>query len=155
MPVKPKPTVERFWPKVDIAPDDSCWEWLGAKNTNGYGKIWDPPRFIAAHRFSYELANGPIPTGLLLRHTCDNPRCVNPAHLITGTTQQNIQDKINRNRGNNGIKHGRAVLTNEAILEIKSSKLTGRALAKQFNVSPSCISKIRNGKAWQHISEDD
>lgn len=155
MPVKPKPTVERFWPKVDVAPGDSCWEWKGAKNPNGYGKIWNTTKFIAAHRFSYELANGPIPEGLLLRHTCDNPGCVNPAHLITGTTMQNIQDKLDRKRGNNGIKHGLSTLTNEDVFAIRSSTLTGRALAKQFNVSASCISKIRSGKAWKHLTEDD
>lgn len=85
-------TVARFWSKVDKNGPDGCWLWLGQirKTRQPYGSFWVPPKNVPAHRFSYELAIGPIPDGLVLDHLCRNPSCVNPAHLEPVTTKENL-----------------------------------------------------------------
>ena len=81
------PAVERFWPKVKKT--ETCWLWLGAKKTNGYGRIRNG-RDIYVHRFAYELLVGTIPKGLTIDHLCRNRACVNPAHLEAITNKDNI-----------------------------------------------------------------
>ena len=76
----------------------TCWKWHGAYLSNGYGQLHFRGRCVKAHRVSYELHVGPIPTGLGVRHTCDNPFCVNPAHLLLGTQKQNTADMYDRGR---------------------------------------------------------
>lgn len=94
---------QKFWSKVKIVNDeDSCWEWQAGLNTNGYGQFnlcKDGKRLnMGAHRFSYELANGPIPKGILVCHKCDNPKCVRPKHLFPGTYQDNMDDMVRKKR---------------------------------------------------------
>ena len=81
---------ERFWQKVDKLGE--CWEWV-ATRSGRYGAFWVPSRkaMVPAHRFAYELANGPIPGGLSLDHLCRNPGCVNPAHLEPVTHAENMR----------------------------------------------------------------
>ena len=88
---------ERFWSKV-LKVEGGCWEWQAGKFTTGYGQFGLDKKQRTAHRVSYELANGPIPDGLLVRHACDNPGCVNPAHLLLGTHKDNTWDMILRGR---------------------------------------------------------
>ncbi len=86
----------RFWAKVRVTP--GCWEWTGAKTHFGYGKMMIAGKVVRAHRVSYELHVGAIPSELLIRHRCDNPACVNPDHLEPGTQADNIQDMMERGR---------------------------------------------------------
>lgn len=82
---------ERFWIKVGMGPDD-CWLWLGAKSPEGYGFIrWDNKSNRGAHRVSWEIAHGPIPSGLVIDHLCRHPWCVNPDHLEPVTPSENIK----------------------------------------------------------------
>lgn len=93
------PWVERFWEKVEIRGPDECWPWLASVERFGYGRCKGPnDRPDRSHRVSYEIANGPIPKGAFVRHVCDNPRCVNPTHLVLGTVQDNNQDRHERGR---------------------------------------------------------
>lgn len=88
----------KLWKSVRITP--GCWEWTDYRLPFGYGRIYDGAtrRMLLTHRVSYELHHGPIPDGLIVRHTCDNPPCVNPDHLELGTRVDNMQDCVQRGR---------------------------------------------------------
>jgi hypothetical protein len=97
--------VERFWAKVDKDTPGGCWEWMASVFVDryGYGKFnegtsHDDNRTVYAHRFAYELESGPIPDGMHVLHQCDNPPCVNPAHLRLGTHADNMREMVERNR---------------------------------------------------------
>lgn len=95
---QPIPIAERFWPRVDKAvgqgPDGTCWEWTASRNGDGYGFS----NHTMAHRVSWEIHNGSIPNGLCVLHRCDNPPCVNPAHLFLGTKKDNAADMSAKGR---------------------------------------------------------
>ncbi len=94
----------RFWPKVEKGGAGDCWEWTANKTPFGYGKIFGPDemgrrRGLKAHRVSWNIHHGPIPLGRIVMHTCDNPGCVNPAHLRLGSYRDNNLDKAIKGRG--------------------------------------------------------
>lgn len=88
---KRRPFEDRFWEKVDITP--GCWLWTGRRNRKGYGTFTVKKRSWLAHRFSYTLHGGDIPTGKLLDHTCHTEACVNPDHLRPVTNKQNAENR--------------------------------------------------------------
>lgn len=95
----PRPLSERFWEKVDVRGDDECWPWIAYRSSEGYGVMCDEyGKAARVHRIAYRLCVGSIPEGLLIRHTCDNPPCVNPRHLLTGTDKDNARDCVERGR---------------------------------------------------------
>ncbi len=108
-----------------------------------------------AHRIAYELASGPIPEGLILRHSCDNSLCCNPRHLTPGTFADNSRDCVERGRIAHGEKHGRAKINTEQALYIRRNpdKLKGVELASRFGISESTVSYIRSGspKTWKYL----
>lgn len=86
-----------FWKRVNKT--DSCWLWTGKPHRAdawGYGRVSACGKTIKAHRFAYILAYGAIPDSVLVRHSCDNPMCVRPDHLMLGTDQDNVQDKVSQ-----------------------------------------------------------
>jgi hypothetical protein len=99
---------------------------------------------IGAHRVSYELHKGPIPDGQLIMHTCDNPSCVNPEHLVAGSAQDNSWDMARKGRGNT-VK-----LTASDVIAIRKAEGTHASLARDYNVSPETIGYIRRGLTWRH-----
>jgi hypothetical protein len=100
---------------------------------------------LDAHRYSYEIHRGPIPAGQIVRHTCDNPGCVNPAHLLLGTQRDNIQDRVRR--GRNGIPGAKRKLSPENIERVRLLAKDGvyqRDIAAMFGVCQRTINKIVN-----------
>lgn len=92
-------SIKRFWKKVDKKSDEKCWNWIACKNKQGYGRIGiAASECVNAHRFSWVLHYGQIPQGLFICHKCDNPSCVNPKHLFTGTRQDNTNDMVLKKR---------------------------------------------------------
>ena len=147
------PLDERFWSKVDRREPEQCWEWKAGKNKTGYGLFWIDGKQQKAHRASYQLHHGPIPDGLHVLHSCDNPSCVNPAHLHLGTQADNMREKMERGRSPSGEAHGRAKLISKQVDQIRSSYASGgvtkKQLADRFEVSRRQISDIVNGKSWK------
>jgi hypothetical protein len=139
--------VSRFWSKVNQGEPDQCWEWQGGTWPNGYPYFSINGRMMVATRVSVFL-DGNQPGSLFVCHTCDNPKCVNPAHLFLGTQKDNMHDCHLKNRTASREKHGRRKLTEEQVIEIRKSEGTCRSIAKKFLVSAATICLIRNNKKW-------
>lgn len=93
----PKPPAERFWARVDKT--ETCWNWTGSRSPKGYGRFGvAQKRTAAVHRFSYEIAFGPIPAGAVIDHICHNPACVNPSHLRPVTPKKNNENRLGANK---------------------------------------------------------
>jgi len=91
--------LDRLLDKIIINQTTNCWEWQGGKNNLGYGMIRDGKHMRTAHRVSYEEHTQTlIPATLVVMHSCDNPCCINPAHLSLGTRKQNTIDMLNKGR---------------------------------------------------------
>ena len=147
---------ERFWKFVQTGSVEECWEWQSTTNRRGYGKFWLAGKTRLAHRVCYELSCGPIAADALVRHTCDNPSCVNPAHLLLGSRKDNARDAVERGRYRRGSDNGRARLTPEQVSEIRkcwSGGETQVSMARRFGVSRSAVQWILNGRTWAGIGE--
>jgi hypothetical protein len=139
--------LSRFWEKVDKNGANGCWNWT-ASDVGGYGQFRLGLRMVQAHRISWELAFGEIPDKLHVLHQCDNPPCVNPAHLFLGTHQDNVDDRQQKGRTLVGEQHGKHKLSDIQVAEIRRRYSTGKEtqtdLAKVFGIAHSQISKIVN-----------
>jgi hypothetical protein len=133
-----------------IEKTNSCWLWKGTKNSYGYGIFLLPgEKPVRAHRYSYEFHKGPIPDGLVVLHSCDNPLCVNPDHLSIGTRGDNNRDAKRKRRNAHGEKNGQSKLTAEMVAAILSSNEPQITLAKRYGVGQGNISRIKNNHLWK------
>lgn len=139
--------------------DTPCIPYSGYLNPKGYGKHSVGGVSDWAHRHSYRKHNGPIPKGKIVRHTCDNPSCIEPSHLILGTQLDNMQDAKTRGRLSNkvGANNDRSKLTESEVRAIKRALLAPyigivNDLAAEYKASPQTISNIKTGRAWTSVS---
>lgn len=153
--------IERFnrYVKPNI---NGCHLWIGSKNEKGYGNFYvgiEGKTICKAHRVSFAIHNklnlSDVPS--LLRHTCDCPACVNPFHLLSGTSADNVKDMFDRGRAPNrkGSNNQQSILTEENVDVIRaliSSGETNIKIGEKFNVHHSTISQIRVGRSWGHYS---
>ncbi|UUV46419.1 HNH endonuclease [Bacillus phage vB_BanS-Thrax3] len=107
---------------------------------------------VMLHRYVYEENFGKIPDGLVVRHKCDNPNCINPEHLELGTHADNVRDRVERDRSAKGEGNGRTKLTEEQARFIKYDENHNNSeLSRMFNVSTKAIRLIKQGVNWKHI----
>lgn len=143
-------TRNRFWIKVLI--DDGCWEWTSNINPRtGYPNFWIGNKMLRGNRVAFYLSKGYWPN--TCRHTCDNKKCVRPDHLIDGSTQDNVNDRVARNRSATKENNGNAILTQSIVDSIRKDyvpwKNSYTKLAAKYEVSRSVISQIVNRKTWK------
>lgn len=144
-----------FWARVEIK-EFGCWNWTRGKNAAGYGIFRLNGVHWICQRFSWTITVGDIPEGMQVLHRCDNPKCVRPDHLFLGTMQDNMTDKITKNRQYRpvGNTNPKAVLTESQIPVIRVLARLGlfrRTIACIFNVHTTTISAIIRGETWRHV----
>lgn len=163
----------RFWVNVEMIPFHECWEWIAGTQGDGYGST----RNGLAHRISWTLINGAIPSHLCVLHKCDNRSCVRPSHLYLGTDLDNSKDMVSRghhyrggptnpatgdrnaaslypDRVPRGVKSGVAKLNERDVLGIRAMALTGKTrleIARSFMISQTNVTNIINRDNWKHI----
>ncbi len=155
---------ERFWSKVDKSGD--CWIWKGARHRRtGYGCARGPDGSqTQAHRVAFLLTKGPIPTGALVRHTCDVRLCVKPDHLLSGTHSENMRDRDERDRTprgsalnhppQKGERNHAAKLTNEIVRAVRAMRSAGipcREIDRRLGLTYGHSWLITRRKIWNHI----
>lgn len=144
---------DRFILKIRVEENkrNPCWIWTGSKNKQNYGILFfgenQKSRNVMAHRFSYEYYIGKIPENLIILHSCDNPSCVNPAHLSVGNSQENSLDRDIKGRSS-------YKLTIEKVKEIREQHNNGksaRKLSKEFKINLKNMYNIVNRKSWKWV----
>lgn len=147
--------IDRFHTKYEKKAT-GCWEWIGTcwEDRGGYGAYLVDGKRIRAHRFS-AMIHGMDMSKPIVRHLCNNPKCVNPAHLATGSAADNMNDKVVTNRQTKGTEFPQSKLTEQQVLEIRSKyvpyKYSTVKLAKEYNVSNVLIGNIIRREVWKHL----
>lgn len=138
-----------------------CIEWTHSRNKKDgnrldYGQVRRDGKMRKAHRVAWEESYGPIPDGALVLHTCDNPPCVNPAHLYLGSHSDNAKDRERRGRGRDvvGSRNGHSTITEQTAIRVKMMRgvLSASLVSRVLGISINQVCQIMNGKAWKHVT---
>jgi len=131
-----------------------CWVWYGALDPR-YGAFRFNGRIVKAHRVAWELAFGPVPTGLCVCHHCDNSRCVNPSHLFLGTPGDNVRDAVAKGRARGGP--GGKKLKPSTVRKMRALWATGLVsqadLGKQFHTHRTNVLSIVHNRTWRELED--
>jgi hypothetical protein len=142
--------------KYKINKKTNCWEVENQKGISwdkwGYPKISFAGQARLLHRIIFSLyEDNNINSSIIIRHTCDNTQCINPEHLIKGTHQDNVDDRVLRGRSAIGINNGRSKLNEKQVKEIRNSNDKTKFLANKYKVDTRAIYAIRNFLTWKHV----
>jgi hypothetical protein len=143
---------ERFWSKVEKT--KTCWVWRGCCDQKGYGHIKASGKNQAAHRVSFKLHFGSVPKGTHVLHKCDNPPCIRPDHLFSGTASDNSRDASIKGRLVRGEHHHSSKLRESQVVQIRKLRSAGatlRSLAERYNVSCVTVHHIHHRLIWKHV----
>lgn len=143
--------LDRFWPKVNVLGENDCWEWKASRNSWGYGQFWFRNTIWLSHRAAYTIFAGDFPQEKIVMHSCDNPPCVNPAHLKMGTIQDNNDDMSAKGRNLAGEAHKNSVLTYEQVGEARERVKAGEAIAdvaRSLGVKRPTLHEAVRGVSW-------
>ncbi len=147
-----------FWAKAAVSDNaEKCWEWQAGLSETGYGvatAVIDGVSYQRAHRLAFYFATSHHPGEQFVLHKCDNRRCINPSHLFLGDHNDNMADMNAKGRRALGEDSGRALLTTNDVVQIKSQLQQGRMqkeMADIFGVSPSTVNAIAKGRNWRHV----
>lgn len=134
---------------------DGCWDWVGYRDPNGYGRLNVNGRPVLGSRISYMLHYGDIPKGGVVCHKCDNPQCVNPEHLFLGTQADNVADMHAKGRARKralkGEAHHAAKVTEVIVREVRGRIEPTSYLADLYGLSRTTIDDIRKRRSWAHV----
>jgi len=170
----PSHTPETLWKLVNKrAGEGACWPWTGYRGKDGYGRVWLGGRGYYAHRVVFDLKNPGVidinvkksePEWKAVRHTCDNPRCCNPEHLLLGTMADNMADKVARGRSNiwaaGSLTTPRAKLSGDDVRAIREAVRVRRAtgvgmmdkeLATQYGISVCSVKSAVSGRTYKDV----
>jgi hypothetical protein len=155
-----KTLAERLCEKASPEPNTGCWLWTGQSDQFGYGTLAVRGRTRKAHRLAWEVAYGPLPKiaghhGAVVRHRCNLPGCVNPAHLVIGSQRDNLQDMSRAGRSTRGERSHLAVLTEgdvREILRLSADGVKQRIIGAKFGVTQGNVSAMVCGLSWRHVS---
>lgn len=149
---------ESFDQQHAVDPVTGCHVWQRARGKEGYGQLWVGGTSRRAHRYAYERVHGPVSEEFQVCHRCDNPSCVNVAHLFVGTGSDNMRDAHRKGRAANpvfhGEEHGMAILTERKVLRIRERIAQGARqvdVARSMGVSPELVYRIKKRIIWKHI----
>ena len=138
-----------------------CWNWRLCRDKDGYGYFFWNGRLVRAHRYAYTVFREPVPAGMYVCHTCDNPACVNPEHLFLGTAADNRSDCDRKGRTPFGETHGNSRLTESAVCDILKNCLPQPAtrnwflvcgFARKYGVDPCTVGDVLKRRTWRHLS---
>lgn len=130
--------------------DTPCWEWTGRRSPDGYGMLKYEGWNQGTHRLMYRVEVGDIPAGMSILHRCDNPPCINPAHLRPGTQRDNVQDMHEKGRG-----RARRGLSDSQVRQIRSLVRGGMKqseVVKIMGVDSGTVSRIVNRVLYRDIA---
>lgn len=141
-----------FWARVIRSENnDACWLWTLVCEKAGYGSFMFRGKKTKAHRFAFLVSGGKLQTGDVVRHTCDNPPCCNPNHLLAGSQRDNYWDSFERGRASCGSSSHLAKLIEVDVVNIRLDPRSQTQIANEYGVSQSTISLIKSGKKWKCV----